>query len=1049
MWSFNKNIPNMRKLPILLLLLASTHFVLTAQRTQVYQEAQLEFKRGMDFYEKDLFALAQQEFDMAAKRLKTPADHETQVLKTQIAMMYALSSVRMEQPHGEQLVMNFVRENQGTTMANRALYDLGSYFYAKREYEKASEAFSQIEGSGLSAEQMGEVRFKQGYGHFVKQRFAAAKTAFASVRQNSGDNYYPANYYYGMSSFYLKQYKDAVAGFKAASGSKRYAAQVPIYIIQIHFAQKEYDEVIAYGEKVLQESNVQKKVEIGQIVGQAYFERGEFAKALPYLNEYADKNSNLSESESYQIGYVNYQAGNYDKAIQHLRKASTGNSEMGQLATYYLGECYLKTGDKALARNAFSKAAAMTFRKDIQEDAAFQHGKLLVELRADKEAVQTLMRFDSSTKYYSESQKLIMDILLETNDFDFAISTIEKMSNRSAGFNEAYQKACYNKAVSLYDGKQTEEALVFFDKSLQYPVDARLKAMATYWKGDIFHQQKKYDQSLKEMNQFFLLEKAVSLKNPDFVHMANYVQGYNYIKKNDHQTALGFFEKAMEGIKKNQTQINDPLIRNNIFGDAVLRAGDCHFKRNRYREANRFYNEAYANKYSGYDYALFQKAIISGLERNNQQKISQLEELVRIQPNSSYADDALYELSFAYENEGELRKSRDVLERLVNEYRKNSNLVNASYLKLGLLAYNSGDKQNALTNYKNVFKNNPSREESEAALKAIEEIYVADLGKPDEYFKFLETIPGYNVRSDAKDSLTFRVAQVQFENGNYDRAIPAYSDYLSKYPNGGYALQALYNRAESYLVQKNYSAALKDYEQLISKGQSAYLIKSIEKAAIISYNYSEDFKKALDYYGRMEELATASEMRFEAQLGAMRSAFRSDNAQATIKYAEKVYQNPLSKDDQKANARYYKGKMHHKSGEWTLAIAAFQEVTRILDNETGAESAYLIADAHFKLKDFTNAETEARKVLESYAAYGLYVARSLILLSDVSVQNKDWISARAALEAVIENFDEDQSIVNEAKNKLKTVAELEQKDAAGSKRKNTDEIDFNDFNRNR
>jgi tetratricopeptide (TPR) repeat protein len=1038
----------MNKSLIWLLVFFSFQGSLFAQRTNVYQEAQFEFKRGMDFYEQELYALAQTEFDKARRKLKTPSDHQTQVLETQTRMMYALSSVRMEQPQGEQLVMDFVRENSGTTMADRALYDLGNFYYAKREYEKASEAFAEINGPGLNAEQLGEVRFKQGYGHFVKQRFAAAKTAFGSVRQNSGEYYYPANYYYGMSSFYQKQYKDAVNGFKAASGSKRYASQVPIFIVQIHFAQKEYDEVISYGEQVLRDATVQKKPEIGFLVGQAYFERGEFSKALPYLNEYADKNANLNETEFYQVAYVNYQAGNCEKAINYFRKASNANNEMGQMANYYLGECYTKSNEKALARSAFSKAASMDFRPDIKEDAMFQFAKLLVEMRADKDAIQALSRFNSQSKYYREAQNMITDILLETPDYDFALSTIEKMTNRTPGINEAFQKASYNKAVYFYDRKQLDDALILFEKSLSYPVDATLKALATFWKGEILHMQKKYDLSIREINQFITLEKAVSLKNPDLIHIANYIQGYNYIRKNDHQTALGFFEKAVEGIKKNGAKINDPLVKNNIFGDAVLRAGDCHFKRNRYREASRFYNEAVANKYSGYDYALFQKALISGLEKNNKQKLTLLEELVRTIPNSTYADDALYELSFVYEVEGDVRKSKESLEKLVRDYRQ-SNLVNAAYLKLGLLHYNAGDKQNALANYKSVFKNNPSKEDSESALKAIEEIYVSDLGKPDEYFKFLETIPGYNVRSDAKDSLTFRVAQVQYENGNYDRAISGYTDYLSKYPKGGYALQAFYNRGESHLILKNYSAALKDYENLIGMGQHPYLLRSLEKAAIISYNHSADFGKALLHYSKLEELANTTEIRFEAQLGALRSAFRSGNSNATVQYADKILQNTLSRSEHKALAQFYKGKIHIQAKEWAKAIAAFREVSRVTQTEQGAEANYFTAFAYFQQGDMANAETEARNVLNNYAAYGSWVARALILMSDVYVKQNDFISARAALEAVIENFDDDAQIVQEANEKLKKVKEMEQREKAGSQRKSNDEIDFKEFNKNR
>ena len=42
-----------------------------------------------------------------------------------------------------------------------------------------------------------------------------------------------------------------------------------------------------------------------------------------------------------------------------------------------------------------------------------------------------------------------------------------------------------------------------------------------------------------------------------------------------------------------------------------------------------------------------------------------------------------------------------------------------------------------LNYYKDIFNHNPTPKESQEALSAIEEIY-GNLGKPDEYFAFLE-----------------------------------------------------------------------------------------------------------------------------------------------------------------------------------------------------------------------------------------------------------------------------------------------------------------------
>lgn len=1038
------------KLPRILLL--STFLLLSggallAQKTSVYHEAQLHFKRGQDYYDKAVYAMAREEFDKSRQRLVTPADQQTQVLRIQSDLMYALSSLRMELPEGERQVVDFSREFSGTPMANRALMELGNYYYTDRKYDEAAEFYAMIEGAGLSVEETSEVRFRQGYGHFVKKRFGNAKTAFAGIRNVKNKYYYPANYYYGMSSYYMNNFRDAIEGFKVASGARKYRVQTPFYVVSIHFSQKEYDEVISYGEQVLQESDIQKKVEIGQMVGQAYYEKGMYREALPYLNDYADKNRNLSPSDYFQVAYSNYDARQYGKSIEYFRQASSDEGEIGQMAYYYLGDAYVRNGERSLARASYLKASNMKKRADIAEDALFQYAKLSAELNSDQDAITALLKFNTNSRYYAEAQDIIGDILLNTRDFENAIRIIEGLPELNAKLKEAYQKVTYFRATQVYNNKQYDQALALLDKSLRYPVDAKFKTMATFWKAEIYHQQKSYATSTKEFNNFLALYKSVnSLPDPHLVHLANYAQGYNHIKQGDYNTALPYFEKTVEGIRSNQNSLQDNLVKRNVFGDAVLRVGDCFFKRNKYRDATKYYDEAINNKYSGYDYAIFQKGIIYGLENNNNQKILALEQLIREQPRSVYADDALFELGFAYEETGSNAKAKDALVKLTSEYKDRSNLINQAYIKLGLIAYNAGDKQTALRYYKSVFENNPTKQEGEDALAAIEEIYVVDLGKSDEYFKFLESVPGYKVGGDAKDSLSFRVAQVQYDNGNYERAITGYTEYLTKYPKGGYVLNALYNRGESYLLTKQYSKAAKDYQSVVDRGQSAFYQKALEKAAVIAYNHDSDFELALQLYSKLEQVSNNENTRHEAILGALRSAHRANKPQSVLSYAEKVNTNPRSTAEHKSLASFLTGKIHFDRKEYDKALQPFNEAIKLADNEQSAEARYLIARIYFEKQELATAEDLSKRVLEESASYPIWVARALILLSDIYFKQNDFISTRAALEAVIENFDQDQQILGEAQKKL---AAVEQKEKTGNKsktKKPDEEIDFNEFN---
>ena len=539
--------------------------------------------------------------------------------------------------------------------------------------------------------------------------------------------------------------------------------------------------------------------------------------------------------------------------------------------------------------------------------------------------------------------------------------------------------------------------------------------------GDIAHQEEKYNESVQQLNKFITLAKSISnLPDESSLYTANYAMGYNYLKQKNYSGALGYFQDGIAGIRQNSMFIDNDFISKNILGDATLRAGDCLFKRNQYDQAIRYYDDAVQNRYAGFVYALYQKAIIEGLRGNTTDKILALESIADDYSNSEYADNALLQLGTTYQEIGQFDQSGSALKKLIREH-KNSELYNEALIKLGLISYNQGSVATAIDYYKQVFSHNPNAREAEAALAALEEIYVDDLGKPDEYFAFLETIPGYKVDSSEKESISFKAAESQFENGNYEKAITGYTSYLGKYPNSANSILAYYRRGESFTVLKRYSEALKDYEFVAGKGPGRYYLKALKKAALIAYNHELDFQKSYTFYSQLEANADNAETRFEAQLGAMRSAYRIDNVQAVNTMAEKVSKNPAATDDQKATAYFYIGKLNTDSKKYDKALAAFNEVIRLSNDEQTAEARYLVAYIYYVQRDLDVAQQLCLNANRESAGYNYWIAKSVILLADILAEKGDLFNAQAALEGLIENYDEDQELVNIAKAKLQKL----------------------------
>ncbi|MBK8506309.1 MAG: hypothetical protein IPL46_31375 [Saprospiraceae bacterium] len=171
-----------------------------------------------------------------------------------------------------------------------ALLELADYYFNEKKYEEAIEFYAEMDQRGFSDGQRNEITFRHGYCLFMKKRYDEASAKFSALMSKDGPYYYSGHYYYGMSNFYGQDYTEAIKAWKVAEKSANYRREIPYYIVQIYAAEKDYDQLLAYAVPLVQDGRVKNDAEINQLIGQAYFERGDYAKALPHL-EYYESNS--------------------------------------------------------------------------------------------------------------------------------------------------------------------------------------------------------------------------------------------------------------------------------------------------------------------------------------------------------------------------------------------------------------------------------------------------------------------------------------------------------------------------------------------------------------------------------------------------------------------------------------------------------------------------------------------------------------------------------------------------------------------------------------
>jgi len=998
---------------------------LMAQETTIFTDPNANFKKGMEFFNKGLFGAAKAEFSKVNAAIRLENEPEFRDLQMQAELYAAKCAIRLQHPDSEKLMVDFIRTYSPEPIASQAIIEAANYYYNDKQYKKALEFLDLIYVSDLSAEQRSEVLFKKGYVYFVNKKFSDAKEAFRQIKETKNEYFYPSNYYYGMTQFFEGNYGEATKSFEKVSASKKYKSHIPYYITQIYFSEGNYDQLINYAVPKVNDPSVRNRKEMNQLIGQAYFEKRMYPDALSYLEYYANGASKMREEDFYQLAFTQYQTGNYEAAAENFEQLSATDSKMGQNALYNLADCYIRLGRKDQARNAFGAVSRMNYDPVIQEEALFNYGKLSYELNEDRDAITAFQNVPRGSRYYLEAQELMGEVFLNSRDYARALKIMDDMPSLTPQMQAAYQKVAYFRGLQLYADGKPDPAKTYFNKAVDVRSNYEYTALANYWLGEIAHKEGQYAQSSRYIDEFLTTARGLnSLPEESSIAMANYTQGYNLLKQKDYSRATGYFQEAVSEIRRNSIVIQNEDIKRQVLADAVLRSGDCLFKGNQYDDAITFYNEAIAARYKGFVYALYQKAIIEGLRGQTTDKILALEDIVQKYPKSEYTDDALLQLGVTYQEMGKFKQATIPLQQLTDKFRGKSNLINQGLLRLGLITYNQGNTDGSLRYYKSVFDNNPTANESENALAAIREIYVDDLGQTDAYFAFLKSIK-YDVDDSQKEEVSFNAAESQFENGNYERAITAYTRYMQQYPNGRNSIIAQYHRGECYSVLKQYSNALKDYEQVVKKGSSKYYVKALEKAAIIAYNHEQDFNKSYELYKELEKAASSEDRIFDAQIGALRSAYRIGDRQAVYQLAEKVINNPRASQEQNASANFYLGKAAFDRKDYDNALKAFEKVKELSDNELTAEARYLAAYIIYQRRDLERAEAMLKDASRANSSYPFWVANSVILLSDVYAEKGDFFRAKATLEALLANYTEDQELIKTAERKLEVLKEKE------------------------
>jgi len=970
-----------------------------------FTSADAAYRQGIELINQGKYLAASNAFEEYGTRGKDP-------IKLADAQYYrAFCAIQLKNGDGEMMIERFIAENPNHTKAALAYYELASLKYGEKNYKTAIKYFEKCYFEALSKEMQYEAKFKLGYAYFTQKKFEQAYEMFNELKREENKYQYPASYYAGYLNFQKGEYDRAFYDFTRAENNDGYAPVIPSMLVKVYYKQKRYDELIEYGNSVLTRREVRDKPEINLYLGEAYFEKNDFATAATYYNTYlSGKKGNVDRSLLFRIGYVQMFSGENEQAIESLKQVALKNDTLGYVASYYLGNLYIKTDNKNFAVSAFKVSRDNSYDSVLEEESSFQYAKLNLDLGNFDEAINAIQEYKSK---YPGSQRvenideILTEAYLNSRNYDLAIKHIESMQYRSERINKAYQQITFFKGTELFNDGKFRQAVDMFDKSLQHSYLNTFVIKANYWKGEAFSVGLKYQEAL---NAYAAVFRNDTRGTSEEYLPSRYGIGYAYYNLKQYERALDHFKYYV-----NQTSAAE----NQKHRDALIRLGDCYYATKQYQSSLEVFDKAINLNPQRADYCYFRKGVVYGIMGNIESANRSFDKVINDFSESRHIANTLYQKGqFNFEN-GSYRFSIQVFDRLIKDYPE-SNYIPFALQSRAIAASNMNSFNNAERDYKLILEKYPNHEIANSALLGLQEA-LQKTGNSDQFDKYLAMYRSANPDSDKLESVEFEAAKSQYFNQNYPNAISAFDAFLSNYPQSAMKTEAIYLKADSYYRTNQPLQALDNYQLIIQDLGFNRHSRVVQRVAEIELA-TEKFDESIPHFEQLEKIASSKKEQYTAWNGLMNAHFMLGNYNKALEYGHLILEQGQVALNAKNEALLLMAKSHLALGEKAEARNYLEETVESAKDENGAEALYLVAELLYENELYQESIDRLFELNSSFAMYEYWLGKSFILIADNYLAMGEDFQAKATYESIIENSPM-KEIVDEAELKLMVLNE--------------------------
>ncbi len=982
------------------------------QETFTYDNIDKNFFEGKELFSQRKFAASLVYFNRFLEQKKV-ADSE----KIQEAHYYiACEAYEMRRENAATLLGNYLQNYPYTQFKDKVYLMLGNLSFQKKKYKKALVFYDNVTDRRLSDEEAAELNFNQGYSYLAIEDYSKAMSYFKQLRGKKSKYANSAAYYYSYCQYSQKNYDAALEGFLAIKDQAEFSAFVPYYIIQIYYYKKDYDNLIPYAEKVLSENpSAPNNVEVNRILGEIAYQRNDYQKTIEYLKAYAKGNPKVMRNDMYILGMSYFNVFDFKNAANSLTKVTSVKDSLSQNAYLHLGHSYVQLENKNNARMSYRTASEMDFDKKVKEEAAYNY--ILTTFETTTPFGESIKAFEAFLNEFPDSEykqrvtENLITAYMSSKNFNAARESLDNFKALSPAMKDVKAYILFQLGTEEFVKAYYDNAIQDFNNSLELATPDFNDAQVYYWRAESHYRNEDYELARKDYQTFFS-KKGANLF-PEY-NLANYAIAYTYFQNKQYKESLPSFKDYVKG----ETNKKAPT-----YSDALDRIADVYFMGRNFNEAEKYYDLSIQTGSRSGDYAAYQKALVLGLLKNYNGKVTGMKELQTKYPKSDYQDDSYYEMGRAYVLLEKREKALEAYRTLIEKFPL-SPLARKAALEIGMLYYNAGDYDKAIEAYKKVVAAYPNSEETRTALETLEAIYV-EKNAVSEYFDYTKSKGLEVADANKEDSLTYLAAERLYMKSNIISATDAFENYLTNFcPGGRSCINARFYLADCYYSTSKMLKAMEQYKTLSELAGNPFMETVLVRLSQISYD-QKDYETALVSFKQLQQVAQEKENINAAKIGVLRCSYLLNDAETTVGIATDIISNEELNEQLDLEARYYLAKAYIQKGEKAKAQPELAVVAKDLRTESGAESKYLMADYEF----ISGNDKKAEEIISDFIAKGTphqyWLARAFVLLSDIYIYRKDDFQAKQYLLSLQANYPNKDSILDLVQERLDGIQERE------------------------